>query len=155
MDATPGDEVTIYPDEDGDPTVVVARSELLDDPVGVMMRYLQPTDDEKARTRNTLAARMRDAGRDTFAAVCWTFLVDAAGATAKRKESERKVDQYCADHETDRETLLGANAKLRAKWEKVVGTSEDFDPNGNAARTLFGRLKAYKPKPDNGKGPKE
>lgn len=144
--AAPGDVATIHPYADDKP-IEVSHVALQEDPVGVMLDFLNPPADERAKTQNALAARMRDATRVTFDAVCWKFLKEAETATTRRKDAEAKIRaQMAKEGIEDRETLLDKYPDAKARWDKVCETADTFDPGDGAAKTLFGRLKAYKPK---------
>lgn len=146
VNAAPGDRVTVYSTYgDEQQPCEIECAELVKDPVGVMIEYLKPTTEERQRTQNTLAKRMREAGRETFVAVCWKFLKDAEAATAKVKDAEVKVKKYCDQHSTSWEEYMAAHPTSAEKWERLQNEADNFDAEGYAARTLFGRLKAYKP----------
>lgn len=148
VNAAPDEVATVYPYSDT-PPIAIAHTDLQKDPVGTMLDFLRPTEDERARTQNTLAARMREAGRETFDAVCWKFLKEAETATTRQKEANAWIRaQMTKEGIGETETFLDKHPKAKTRWESIRAAADTFDPEDGAAKTLFGRLKAYKPTTD-------
>ena len=144
VNAAPGGEcATVYEYSEEEPATI-SREELKADPVGTMLDFLQPLPADIARTRNTLAARMKSAGRDTFVAVCWKFLKDAEAVTEKRKAAEDKIIAYCEANNIERDEWEARESERKAKFCKLLDEADKFDPGGDAYKTLCGRLKPYK-----------
>ncbi len=145
LTAAPGDVATVYRDCEPEPTHAIRKADLAADPIGVMLDFLNPSADERERTRNALAKSMREATRDTFAAVCWKFLKDAEAKTKRWREVRAILEDYCDKSGVDWEALPTKRPKDWRKYEKIEAEAVDFAPDdGEPARLLFGRLKAYK-----------
>lgn len=149
VNAAPGEVATVYGDEpDGGLNVKVSHAELESDPVGAMMEFLRPTDGERMKVLNTLKARMKQAGRDTFVAVCWRFLKEAETKTLPWFNAACKIEEFCEDANIDHEEFQRTHRKEAAKYELLEKAALDFNPElGEPARILFGMLKAYKTEP--------
>ena len=149
VNAAPGEVATVYGDEpDGGLNVKVSHADLESDPVGAMMEFLRPTDGERMKVLNTLKARMKQAGRDTFVAVCWRFLKEAETKTRPWFNAACKIEEYCEAENIDHEEFQRTRRKEAEKYELLEKAALDFNPElGEPARILFGMLKAYKTEP--------